>query len=144
MMAQKAKKEENKSAVTKVSAGTTKIVNSYLGRSSYYNGTISKRVFDSLLRQGVTARDSFGNNFKVDGFTFSYAERNLYEDSVGNLITLTDFISEFCSGDTLSRGLSLNIYEKTKPGDTAYFDNIKIISPGSNAVTKPMRFIITR
>ena len=144
MLAQKAKKDDGKQ-VAGSDAPVLKIVHAYLGRSDYNNGDISKRTFDSLLRQGLTARDAQGTMLKVDGFTFSYAERNLYEDSVGKLMVLTDFFSEFCPGDTVSRGVSLNIYYKTKPGDTAYFDNIKVLLPDGRPVgTKGMKFVLTK
>ena len=67
----------------------------YLGKSNLYGGTIKKRTFDSLLKQGITARDSLGNKYKIVGFDFSYAERGLYEDSVGNDQILTDFQSQY-------------------------------------------------
>jgi hypothetical protein len=139
LLAQKAK--EKGSAVTT----TPKIVHAYLGRSDYNRGEISKRAFDSLLKQGITARDAEGNLFKVNGFTFGYGERNLYEDSVGKLMVLTDFFSEYCPGDTVTRAVSLNIYYKTKPGDTAYFDNIKVGLPdGGQVGTKSMKFVLTK
>lgn len=144
LLAQKAKKDAGKKNKN-LTSPTPKVVHAYLGHSDETGGQISKTMFDSLLKQGVTAKDSLGNVFKVDGFTFSYAERNLYEDSVGKLIILTDFFSEYCPGDTLSRGISLNIYYKTKPGDTAYFDNIKALLPDGRQVgTKAMRFVLTK
>jgi hypothetical protein len=122
-------------------------VKAYLGRSDMNDGFISKKVFDSLLKQGLTARDSSGNPYKVDIFTFGFAAHNLYEDSVGNPIIMTDYFSEVCIGDTVSRAIAVNVYEynMTKPGDTAYFDNIKVSSPetGQMAV-KPMRFVLRK
>ena len=144
LLAQKVKKDGGgQSGVT--ASAATKILYPYLGHSDYTGGQISKRTFDSLLKQGITARDVEGKAFKVNGFTFSYAERNLYEDSVGKLMVLTDFFSEYCPGDTVSRGVSLNIYYKTKPGDTAYFDNIKVALPeGGQVGTKGMKFVLTK
>jgi hypothetical protein len=110
----------------------------YLGNSDYSGGLIKKKVFDSLLRQGLKSRDSLGNTYRPIGFDFSYAERNLYEDSAANLVVLTDFSSEYCTGDTLSADISTStenaqsIYQRTKAGDTAYFDHIKLhILPGN-------------
>lgn len=122
-----------------------KVVSAYLGTSDRSGGNISKVDFDNYLKQGVTARDSSGAAYKVDGFTFSYAERMLYEDSVGNPLLLTDYFSEFCPGDTVSLAISRNIYYKTKPGDTAYFDNIKVMLPnGGQVIAKPMKFVLTK
>src|SRR5690606_4284150 len=79
-LAQKGKKESSGKAVPAMQA--------YLGKSDFYEGKISKENFDSLLRQGIMVRDSSGNEYPVHGFYFNYAERNLYEDSVGNLMML--------------------------------------------------------
>jgi len=126
---------------------TVKVITAYLGNSDYSNGTIAKRTFDSLLKQGITARDSAGNSYKVTDFTFSYGERNLYEDSTGKLMVLTDYLSEFCTGDTLTTAFKHFVYvdKRTKPGDTAYLDKIRVHVPnGGNLGAKGMRFILTK
>lgn len=117
----------------------------YLGHSNLDGGNVTKRVFDSLLKQGVTSRDSAGRNFKVTGFAFSYAERNLYEDSVGTLMILTDYLTEYCFGDTLSSFLLQNITDRSKSGDTVYFDQLSLISPeGTGANGKYMKFVLVK
>lgn len=118
----------------------------YLGNSDYHSGNISKHVFDSLLSKGITCRDSSGRTYPVYGFMFGYKERNLYEDSVGNLMVLTDYLSEYCPGDSLSQGLRENIlFQRTKRGDTAYLDNIKVSLPnGKQGLAKGMVFYLTR
>src|ERR1700733_2224366 len=63
----------------------------YLGHSEYTGGPIKKEVFNNLMKQGLTSHDSLGNHYRILGFDFGYAERKLYEDSVGNLVTLVDF-----------------------------------------------------
>ena len=119
----------------------------FLGRSDYKGGPIKNATFNALLKQGLTCHDSLGNKYRVIGFDFGYNERKIYEDSVGNLIAVMDFSSEHCKGDTLSAELSTtrntiiadhldgdpdasdvskSIYERTKPGDTVYFDHIMV------------------
>jgi len=118
----------------------------YLGHSNVSGGKISKKLFDSLAKQGITAKDSLGNYYKVEGFSFTYAELNIYEDSVGNLVPLTDYREEYCEGDTLSANVSASLYQRTKPGDTLYFDQITLTPPighvGSSG--KAMKFEISR
>lgn len=117
----------------------------YLGKSDYYTGKITKQVFDSLLKQGLTSRDSAGRAFKVTGFTFSYAERSLYEDSVGNPMILTDYHSEYCFGDTLTPFLKANMPERSKPGDTVYVDQISLVAPeGYNANGRSIKLVIVK
>ena len=120
----------------------------YLGNSDYTGGPIKKDVFNNFLKQGLVAHDSLGNKYRVIGFNFGYAERNLYEDSVGNLVTMTDYSFEYCAGDTVSGDIShtkntaitnyldgdpdnydvsKSIYNRVKPGDTIYFDQIKVV-----------------
>ena len=119
----------------------------YLGHSENTGGPIKKDVFNNLMKQGLTAHDSLGNRYRIVGFDFGYAERNFYEDSVGNLIAMTDFLSEHCTGDSLpgditqtksteiknyldgtpdNGDVSRSIYNRTKPGDTVYFDKILV------------------
>jgi hypothetical protein len=117
----------------------------YLGRSDMFEGRISKGIFDSLVKQGLTAKDSAGKIYRVTGFAFNYAERNLYEDSVGNPLLLTDYLSEYCFGDTLTPFLKANIPERSKAGDTVYFDQVMVKAPeGYAAHGRPMKFVITR
>ncbi len=119
----------------------------YLGHSQFAGGPIKKDMFSDLLRHGLTSQDSLGNKYKVIGFNFGYAERNLYEDSVGNLISMMDYSNEYCPGDTISldisrttttdikdyldgnpdnNDISRSIYSRAKPGDTIYFDQIHV------------------
>ena len=117
----------------------------YLGKSDFYNGNISKRMFDSLVMQGVTSKDSTGKVYTVTQFGFTYAERNLYEDSVGNPIIVADYLADICFGDTLNALLKANMPERTKAGDTVFFDGIILKSPeGNNARGKAMKFVLTK
>lgn len=126
----------------------------FLGRSNLRNGYLKKNLFDSLLRSGLTSADSMGDAFKVIGFDFTYGERKLYEDSMANLEVITDYLYEYCPGDTVSAGVSQSLYSRTKPGDTLFFDKIKIariLNKNGSAVIdtnvilgKPMKFVITK
>lgn len=99
----------------------------YLGQTNYSSGPIRKQLFDSLLKKGLTSHDSLGNRYKVIGFDFTYAERRLYEDSIGNLEVLTDYTYAFCPGDTVPADIDSTFFERTKPGDTAFMDHIKVV-----------------
>ncbi len=146
----------------------------YLGNSPNTRGPIRKDVLTGLLKQGLTSHDSLGNKYRVVGFNFGYAERKLYEDSVGNLVAMMDYLSEYCAGDTLSsdithpRGTQItdnldgtpdstditkSIYDRVKVGDTIYFDNIRVAkyidamrsAPDSDAILgKGMKFWIVK
>ncbi len=111
-----------------------------LGASQLSGGNIGKQVFDSLLQQGLYARDS---GHKVAGFIFNYKERNIYEDSVGNIIPVTDLLMEYCPGNVLTPGVAATIYTRTKRGDTAFFDDIRVILPdGKEGRGRGMKFVI--
>jgi hypothetical protein len=48
-------------------------------------------------------------------------------------------------GDTLSPIIRNTLVERTKPGDTAYYDDIHIrLANGKAALGKSMKFVITR
>jgi hypothetical protein len=111
-----------------------------LGASQLSGGYIGKQLFDSLLQQGVQAADS-GN--KIAGFVFNYMERNIYEDSVGNIIPVTDLLMEYCPGSFLTPNVAASIYTRTKRGDTAFFDDIRVVLPdGKEGRGKGMKFVI--
>lgn len=119
----------------------------FLGKSDISGGdvTVTKMEFDSLLKQGLTAKDSAGNPLKFHGFMFTYGERNLYEDSVGKLMILTDLLAEYCPGDTLTRNITNTIFERSKRGDTAYIDNVQLVdAEGNSKLGRSMRIIITK
>lgn len=113
----------------------------YLGNSANWGGTIQKNTFRELMKQGLTSKDSMGRQYKIISFNFTYAERNLYEDSVGNLVVKADFSTTYCHGDTLPDVLtryipasqskigeeSPGIYQRVKAGDTVYFDRISVL-----------------
>lgn len=114
-----------------------------VGASEYTGGNISKTEFDRIAPQALRIKDAQGAF--IEGFSFTYGERNMYEDSAGNPKPVTDYLTEYCMGDTLSPIISQTIAARTKPGDTAYYDDIHIRLPsGKPAVGKSMKFVITR
>jgi hypothetical protein len=122
----------------------------YLGASDYRGGVIRKPAFDSLLKMGLRSRDSLGNKYQVQGFDFTYGERNIYEDSAANLQLITDYQLEYCPGDTVSRGISSSIYERTKAGDTIFIDKIRVarlrgdVPDSITIVGRPMKCVIVK
>lgn len=118
----------------------------FLGKSlSGADLKISKKDFDTYMKQGLTAKDSSGQPMQFHGFMFTYGERNLYEDSAGSLIVLTDLMAEYCFGDTLSANISSNLYQRSKAGDTAYIDDIQLVDVhGKSKLGRSMRIILTK
>jgi hypothetical protein len=98
----------------------------YLGHSNYSGGPITLQHFDSLMRQGISAKDEKGTAYKIIGFNFNYYERMFftYEDSAGNPIVQTDISTEYCPGDTVTSNITNSIYTRIKNGDTVYIDRI--------------------
>lgn len=123
----------------------------YLGHSDKKAGPLQKAEFVNLMKQGLTSHDSLGNNYKVTGFDFSYAEQKLYEDSAGKLVMMVDMSAEYCPGDTLASDIAYNVhtlsspylndsadipkglYDRVKAGDTLYFDHIHLVKAGKNS-----------
>lgn len=121
------------------------LVATYLGESEKTGGPIDKKTFDELMRHGVKAKDSAGASLPVVGFQFTYAERGIFEDSVGKLISVIDYLSEYCFGDTLTATISASLYDRTKPGDTVYIDRIKVRKPnGTEAMGKTLKFVLAK
>lgn len=123
------------------------VIQPYLGHSNFKGGNIAKAVFDSLIKQGITAKDSAGNEYKVLEFTFGYTERNLYEDPNGRLVIMSDYLTEHCLGDTLTTTFQNFVFKdkRTKHGDTVYLDKVKVLLPEGRAVMgKSTRFVLTK
>ena len=126
----------------------------YLGHSEYKGGPIKKNKFDELLKQGLTSHDSLGNRYRVVGFQLGYAERVVYEDSLGNLQMVMDYAYEYCSGDTITTTIAASIYDRTKPGDTLYFDRVSVVkylnnstqsqSESESFAARGMKFVIVK
>ncbi|HEY9178871.1 MAG TPA: hypothetical protein VIN07_14340 [Flavipsychrobacter sp.] len=119
----------------------------YFGNSGIDSGVVSEEVFDSLLKQGFTSRDSNGRVYNVNSFMFTYCERNLYEDSVGNPIILTDYLSEFCMNGKLEDYQLEALRYKSKWGDTLIIEKIMLTSADSaktKGYGKAMKLVIGR
>ncbi len=122
---------------------TKPVMDVAIGQSDLSGGNISKSDFDAYAPKGIRIKEPAGAF--IEGFSFTYGERNLYEDSVGNEKRVTEYLTEYCMGDTLSPIIAHTIGDRTKPGDTAYYDDIHIRLPnGKPALGKPMKFVITR
>lgn len=121
------------------------LVTVFLGSSDLSGGRISKRSFDSLMRMGLTARDSAGMQGRVEEFRIYYKERNLYEDSVGNMYVNVDVLTDFSKGNKLNSYMGSSLLDRTKRGDTAIFDDIMVVFPDSTrARGKDMKFILDK
>lgn len=110
------------------------------------SGKISKKAFDSLIAYPLIAKDSLGREHKVIGYTFSYSERGLYEDSMGTPRIMADFYSTESEGGQLPDFWLQNIRERSKGGDTAYFDQVisKYTDTGKSFFyAEPIKLIIT-
>lgn len=109
-------------------------------------GTISKAAFDSLLAFPLIAKDTLGREHKVLNFSFGYAERGLFEDSTGKLKIMTDYFATESEHGTLPEFWLKNIRERSKAGDTAYFDEVISNYTDTGKVffyAEPLKLVIT-
>lgn len=116
----------------------------FLGTTTLDGGVIPDAIFDSLARMPITARAKDGSVAQVVGYTLTFAERTLAEDSAGNPILSVDYFSEICTGDTLNTVLKNNIFDRTKPGDTVWYDRIQVATAAGQTGGKTMKFVIGR
>lgn len=119
----------------------------------YFMGTtidqaeLGKREFDALIKKGFTSIDSNGRVFNVEQFMFTFCERNLYEDSVGNPMILTDYLSEYSFSNQFKEYQLEALLRRAKPGDTVFIEKIKLTADDSTKVGAqgiPMKIVITR
>jgi hypothetical protein len=101
---------------------------------------ISAPLFQALMQKPLSVTTGAG---LVQGFAFTYAERALYEDSVGNPLILTDYMTEYCFGDTLSKNIKLLLPSRVKAGDTVYIANVKVQpAEGKTVLGRSTRIVI--
>ncbi len=124
--AQKQKKGKSDTAVSKTKPKKFYVPQVYLGDSKQVSGSMAKDELSRLMREGLSAHDSLGNAYTVTGFMFGYSERMLYEDSVGNLVVMTDYLSDYCPGNKLPESVSSSIYDRMKAGDTVHFNQVTL------------------
>jgi hypothetical protein len=105
--------------------------------SGQVSGTISKSQY---LREMTKPLKAGGT---IEGFNFMYGERAMYEDSASNTMLVTDYLTQFCFGDTLPAVIRQTLLDRCKPGDTAYYDGIRIRrADGSEAKGKSLKLTI--
>lgn len=118
---------------------------SYLAGGNIGSGTISKRVFDSLISLPLVAKDTMGYERQVVDFVFSFAERGLYEDSTGRPMIVTDYLSVNCPGGKLPEEWIKMLHDRSKRGDTVYVDEVMAIYPDkvqTRFYTTPIKLVI--
>ena len=123
------------------------VVPVYFGNTNITTGKIKLPLFDSLIQQGFTSHDSTGRVFIVKQFMFTYCERNLYEDAVGNPIILTDYLSEYTMDSKLNPTQLESIRRRAKAGDTLIIERIKLEAADSTkagAFGDPLKLFLTR
>ena len=133
--------QQAKPAKKVVYKGTT-----FLNDGATTNGKISKANFDAMLDKNLVAKDSNSVSHPVNFFVFMYAERGLFEDSTGKLKIMTDNYSLQCDNGKLPADWIKNIRQRSKAGDTAYFNNIRASYDQAGKYhfyAEPLKLIIT-
>jgi len=120
----------------------------YLQDAQYaHNSRISKKAFDSLLAYGLVVRDSLNREYQAARYTFTYAERGVFEDSTGKLRIMTDYYSTESFAGKLPPEWLQPIRDRSKAGDTAFFFEVIYYQPGDTTRkqyhSEPLKLILT-
>lgn len=120
----------------------------YLSDKTTANGSISVANFKQLIKEPVWVKDSAGNFYTVQSFTYTYAERGLYEDETGREFISTDYLSSHCK-DRVDTGMAKDMHFRAKPGDTAFIEQVMYALPakdGKAAITqaKGIKLVLTK
>jgi hypothetical protein len=113
----------------------------FLSGGTISSGKISKKMFDSLIALPLYSQDTAGNLNRVNEFTFTYAERGIFEDSTGKERIMTDYFNQYCEKGVLPEDWLRYVRERSKFGDSAIFQNI-ISNNGANYHSQPLRLLI--
>lgn len=104
---------------------------------------VPKKTFDSLIALPLCAKDSAQNQFPIQSFELTYAERGLYQDSAGLPIIFTDYTNFKCEGNTISKEWVNQLVERSYKGDTIFIDKVKVLgSDNKSREGKGMKIII--
>ena len=113
---------------------------SWGGKALLESEKVNAALLRDLMQKSLTVTSGIGS---INGFSFTYAERAMYEDSLGNPLPLTDYMTEYCFGDTLSKNIKLLLPAKVKAGDTVYIADVKVQqAAGKPVLGRPARIVI--
>jgi len=115
----------------------------YLACSLSDSQQVDKLVFDQLILKPLCAKDSAGNQLKVESFNITWAERGLYQDSTGLPIIYTDYTVGSFNGDAIPTDWTESFRDRSYKGDTVYFDRIMVKTPDNKSqLCKPLKIEI--
>lgn len=123
------------------------VVPVYVAGTDISTASMKVQLFDSLIQKGFAGRDSNGKAYDVKQFMFTYCERNLYEDSVGNPLILTDYLSEYAMDSKFNPYQLASLRSHAKPGDTLIIEKIKLEAADSTkagAYGVPLKLYLVR
>lgn len=123
-------KKTTQSKTTTTSSKVAVILNVTLGNTSIGDSVMTPEEFNRRVAEGMRVKNPEFPDAKVNGFDFTYLERNIYEDSVGNFIPVVDVLTERCPGDTFTHVAINAMKYRAKAGDTAVFNNMQLLLPG--------------
>jgi hypothetical protein len=103
---------------------------------------MTKRVFDSLIKTPLQSVDSSKKTYSVLSFDMVLAERNLYEDSIGNAIIVPDYSSYNNKGAVMNENHLSYILNHSKIGDTLFINDV-IVKDDKDLVFKLKSFKVT-
>lgn len=115
----------------------------YLGCTDMDVAFLPKKTFDSLIALPLCAKDSAQNQYPIQSFEITYAERGLYQDSAGLPIIFTDYTNFKCEGNAISKEWVNQFVERTYKGDTIFIEKVKVLGPENKSREgKGMKIII--
>lgn len=140
------KKQVQKKTVkskTAASGKTAVLLNVTLGKSAIADSVMTPEEFNRRVQEGLKVANPEFPNALVNGFDFTYMERNIYEDSVGNFIQVVDVLTERCPGDTFTAVAKSAMRYRAKAGDTALFNNMQLLLPdGRTGIGREFKIVL--
>lgn len=119
------------------------LLNVTLGNSAIGDSVMTPEEFNRRVQEGLKVANPQFPDARVQAFDFTYLERNIYEDSVGNFILVVDELTERCTGDTFSTVARGAMLSRAKAGDTAVFDNMQLHLPdGRKGFGRSFRIVL--
>lgn len=136
--AQRSSKTQQKNSA-ETTAKKPKTIWAYWGDNTFGDKYMTKREFDSLIKTPLQSIDSSKSTYSVLSFDMVLAERNLYEDSIGNAIIVPDYSSYNNKGAVMNENHLNYFINHAKIGDTLFVNDI-IVKDEKNQVFKLKSF----
>jgi hypothetical protein len=138
-------KEDAYADTTKRKAVTTIPKYAPMAGCTQGSASLPKQSIVDLMSKQVCVMDlNSQKQFKVVSYDFIYAERGVFEDSLGIPTIMTEYHYEECRGDTIKTRWQRVLADRLYKGDTVKITQVVFTVDGKNIKIKEPLFLVAQ